>query len=271
MEYIPRKPDRNVNVTRTSPLRDFFTMLIGAGVILVAVYVVLGLLVDFLVPRISPETEQKLSGFFQNKYTADTSVPEESKSLQVLVDRMQKQCVSLPYPMKVEIAGSDMINALALPGGRIVVFSGLLEKVQSENELAFVLAHEMGHFANRDHLSGIGRGLVFMALSLSLFGPNNPIGDKIASFLEVSELGFSRKHETMADEYALEKLDCLYGHVAGATGFFELTSKMEENNFAGHYLSTHPLSEKRITHLTDLAGEKGFRREGELVPYSFVP
>ncbi len=267
MEYIPRKPDRNVNVTRTSPLRDFFAMLFGAGAILVAIYIVLGLLVDFLVPRISPETEQMLSGFFQNKYTADASVPEENKSLQMLVDRMQQQCVSLPYSLQVEIADSEMINAFALPGGRIVVFSGLLEKVRSENELAFVLAHEMGHFANRDHLSGIGRGLVFMALSLSIFGPDNPIGEKIGSFLEVSELGFSRKHETMADEYALEKLNCLYGHVAGATGFFEYTSEMEANNFAGHYLSTHPLSEKRIAHLTDLAGEKGFKGEGELVPY----
>ena len=46
------------------------------------------------------------------------------------------------------------MNAVALPGGNIVVFAGLLKEIKSENELAMILGHELGHFAHRDHLRG---------------------------------------------------------------------------------------------------------------------
>ncbi len=270
MKYIPRRPDNNVNITPTSPLRDFFGMLAGVALLLVAVYFVLGFLVDFIAPRISPETEKMLATYFNNTKPENNNRPEQIQQLQNLVDRLQDTCVDLPYNLQVEIADNDMINALALPGGRIVVFSGLLEKVQSENELAFVLAHEMGHFTNRDHLSGLGRGMVFMVLSVSVLGPNSVIGEKIAQLLEVSELSFSRKHESMADELALHAVNCNYGHVGGAASFFEHTAEMEENLFTGHYLSTHPLSEQRIMRLDELARERDYSRKGKLTPYAGI-
>lgn len=266
MKYLPRRPRTNVNVTPTSPLRDFFFMLGGLLLVLVAVYIILGFLVDLIAPSISPETEKKLSGFFTWINYGESPSPQNRIVLQEIVDTIQYKCVDLPYSLKVEVADDEMINALALPGGRIVVFSGLLEEAQSENELAFVLSHEMGHFHNRDHLSGLGRGLVFMVLSMSVFGPDSLIGEKIATLLQISELGFSRKHETMADEYALDTLNCYYGHVAGATDFFKHTAKMEEKNFTGHYLSSHPLSDRRITHLVERAAEKGFKQTGALNP-----
>jgi Zn-dependent protease with chaperone function len=268
MKYIPRQPDSNVNVTATSPLRDFLVMLTGVALILVAVYFVLGFLVDFMVPRISPETEKLLGTFFDDNGPEKGPPSEETAYLQGLVDQIQGQCADLPYELQVEIIDDEMINALALPGGRIVVFSGLLEKARSQNELAFVLSHEMGHFANKDHLSGLGRGLVFMTLSASVFGTDSAVGRKIGQLLEVSELSLSRKHESMADKFALRTVNCFYGHVAGAADFFEHTAEMEESFFTGHYLSTHPLSEERIARLHELAGERGYTLQGELVPFA---
>ena len=268
MKYVPRRPRTNVNVTPTSPLRDFFLMLGGLLLALITVYIFLGFLVDFITPFISVETEKKLSGFFAWVDYEEAPLPQEQVVLQEIVDNIQHKCVDLPYSLKVDVADDEMINALALPGGRIVVFSGLLEEAQSENELAFVLSHEMGHFNNRDHLSGLGRGLVFMVLSMGVFGPDSMIGEKIASLLAISELGFSRKHESMADDYALDTLNCYYGHVAGATGFFKHTAKIEEKNFTGHYLSSHPLSDQRIAHLLERAEEKGFKQTGKLSPFT---
>ncbi len=270
MKYIPRRPGRNVNVTPTSPLRDFFVMLTGVLLLLVTAYFLLGLLVDFMVPRISPDTEKLISTFFFKGESEKNATGGEEQKLQKLVDRLQDSCRDLPYRLQVEVVDDEMINAMALPGGRIVLFSGLLDKARSENELAFVLAHEMGHFANRDHLSGLGRGLVFMVLSVSLFGPDSVIGEKIGQLLQVSELGFSRKHESMADESALQTVNCYYGHVAGAVNFFQHTSTMEENLFAGHYLSTHPLDEQRISRIKELAEERGYSLRGELVPFGGV-
>ena len=62
-------------------------------------------------------------------------------------------------PFHVYVTEVDDINAIALPGSNIIVFSGLLQNIQSENELVMVLGHELGHYAHKDHLRGLGRGL----------------------------------------------------------------------------------------------------------------
>lgn len=270
MKYIPRLPKKNVNVTPTSPLRDFLLMLGGIALLFVTVYVVLGLAVDFMVPRISPETEKLLGDYLKTKWSVSDEYPEQEKKLQGLLDKIQGKCGELPYQLEVRISESDMINALALPGGSIIVLTGLLEKVESENELAFVLAHEMGHFANRDHLSELGRGLVFMAMSVGVFGPNSYVGKQVGKLLHVSEMSFSRRHESMADEHALGIQNCFYGHVTGAIDFFEHTEQLEEDFFTGHYLSSHPETKERISVLNDLALEKGYELNGEKVPLALV-
>lgn len=234
----------------------------------VVVYVVLGMTVDYMVPRISPETEKHLGDFLKEKWADSGEYPEQKKQLQGLVNRLYAKCGELPYQLEVNVAESDAINALALPGGRIIILTGLLEKVETENELTFVLAHEMGHFANRDHLSELGRGLVFMAMSVGLFGPNSYVGQQVGKLLQVSEMSFSRKHESMADDYALDMQNCFYGHVAGATDFFEHTKQLEEESFTGHYLSSHPRTKERISALHDLSRKRGYDQNGEKVAFS---
>jgi len=270
MKYIPRLPRKNVNVTPTSPMRDFMLMLGGLALLFVGVYVFLGLIVDFMVPRISPKTEQMLGEYLQSTWGKSEEYSEQEEQLQNLLKRIQAPCGDLPYQLEIGVVKDEMINALALPGGQIVILTGLLENVTSENELTFVLAHEMGHFANRDHLSELGRGLVFMALNVGVFGPNSYIGDQIGKLLQVSELSFSREHESMADEYALDIQNCVYGHVAGATDFFEHTGRLEEKRFTGHYLSTHPESSQRVANLNNLAMERGYSRSSEKLPFTFV-
>lgn len=266
MQYIPRLPERNVNVTPTSPLRDLLVLLGGCLLILVTVYVGLGLAVDLLVPQITPDMEARFSGYFSALRPEGEVKDEASKSLQQLADSIQQQCVTLPYGLNVEVVEDQVVNALALPGGNIIILSGLLEAAESENELAFVLAHEMGHFVNRDHLTSLGRGLVFAVLSSVVFGSDSSIGQRVG---EMSELGFSRQHEAMADAFALQTVNCYYGHVAGSTSFFEHTGEMDEGRFAGHYLSSHPLHKQRVAELKKLAAEQRFRMDGELKPAIF--
>jgi len=231
-------------------------MLTGLFLILACVYFTLGFAVDLIVPRISPETEyQMASYFFRQK--SDKAVSEKTRMVQDLADRMRK-CSEIPYDLTVHVSESDQFNAMALPGGNILVFSKLLEKVESENELAFVLAHEMGHFANRDHLRGLGRSLVFMAISAVLFGGDSWVGALLGQSLNITEMSFSRKQETGADEYALNVLNCAYGHVGGSIDFFRKLGKYESKDIMPHYFSTHPESRKRISHLKKYGHSKGF-------------
>jgi len=229
MKYTPREPDTNVNVTPTSPLKDFFVLSGGLLAITVAIYFLLGFAVDLIIPHISPETEKKMSAIFGNLSEKETIFPEKHRKLQALIDTIQSDCSKLPYDFKIHIKEADTVNALAMPGGHIIVFTGLLNKVKSENELAYILGHEIGHYANRDHLRGLGRVLIFMAISTALFGTDSSIGNMVGHGLSISEMSFSRRQETMADEFGLEMLNCTYGHVGGGNRFFFQNEQRERS------------------------------------------
>lgn len=258
MKFTARQPGINVNVSPTHPLKEFAILAGGLLAIVVGVYLALGLAVDLIVPRLSMDLEKKLAGAFVGRLVETEEVDTTTRSLQDLVDRLQDRCTQLPYSITVHVTESDAVNAAALPGGHMVVFTGLLAEMTSENELAFVLAHELGHFANRDHLRGLGRALVLMTASTVLLGADNSVNSMIGQGMVLTELSFSRKQESQADEFALETLFCHYGHVADATSFFNKIPEDGDPGRFGHYFASHPENRRRISHLEDLAQERGY-------------
>jgi Zn-dependent protease with chaperone function len=259
MKYTPRQPGSNVNVTPTSPLREFFLLTTGLLGMVIVIYMVLGLAVDLIVPRISTDLENKIGALLVGSIAAKDSDSKRGTYVRSLLEDLQDRCAQLPYIFKVHIRQSPTMNAAALPGGHIIVYTGLLDKVASENELAFVLAHEMGHFAHRDHLRGMGRAFVFITISTLLLGTDSSISKMLANGLNLTKMSFSRKQETRADEFALETLYCDYGHVAGATDFFKKISKAEDTGKFGHHFASHPESRKRISHLENIIRSREFK------------
>ena len=257
MKYTPKRPLINDNITPGSPVKEFFILLGGLLGVIVGIYIVLGLLVDFIVPRMSLETERRVAGFFSQLTNASEKTSSRVDYLQSLADQLEAHCAPLPYDIKVYVYENKIANAVALPGGTMIVFSGLLEKMESENELAFVMSHELGHFHHRDHLRAMGRSIVFMTLSALLFGSDSSVGGTLAQSVGVTEMSFSRAQETRADEFALSALGCFYGHMGGATGFFEKMKRAEDPTRFGQYFSSHPETAERIQHILDLGREKG--------------
>jgi Zn-dependent protease with chaperone function len=258
MKHTPRLPSRNHNDSPVSPIRELLILLGGLVAGMVLIYVLLGLGADLLVDHISPQTEQKLAALFAPKNQGRQPSPKE-QWLQSLVDRMEEQqCVRLPYPITVQVSPSKQVNAMALPGGRIVVLKGLLRRVRSENEMAFILAHELGHFNNRDHLRGLGRGLVFAVVSTLIGGSNGPLAGLVQKSAQLSESSFSRDQEWAADSYALDVLNCTYGHVSGATDFFHHMPRKQDPGAFGHYFSSHPENQRRINSLLNRQQEKQY-------------
>ena len=259
MKYTPRTPRHNHNVSPVSPLKELLILLGGLLTIVVVIYILLGYSVELLVSRISPETEQKIAELFINKFDAGEVQNKNVVYLQQLVDRMkEKGCITLPYPVTIHLVDSEMVNAMALPGGHIIVFSSLLDIMESENELSFVLGHEIGHFKNKDHLRGLGRGLVFAAISAILLPPDSSVGRLIGKTVQITESGFSREQESEADAFGLQAIDCAYGHVNGASHFFKHMPRDLDPGHLGHYFSSHPENEKRIKTLLDLSEKKGY-------------
>ena len=155
---------------------------------------------------------------------------------------------------------SDVVNAGAIPGDTILVYQGLLDQMASENELMMVLGHEIGHFANRDHLRSIGKALVIRTVVSSLFGDVTFLADAAQI---ISRTRFSQAQEIEADQYGLELLFQTYGQVAGATDFF---TRLSENIGANwDFLATHPAPAKRVVLLNKLIATKDYPL-GEYTP-----
>lgn len=126
------------------------------------------------------------------------------------LDRMVKKlsdASGLPFPVEIVAVRSGFVNALALPGGPIYLFRGLIDEADTPDEIAGVLAHEIGHVANRD---GARRTLQAGGASL-LFG--FILGDfvggaaAIAIVQAVSEASYSRDAERAADLYSVDVME----------------------------------------------------------------
>jgi Zn-dependent protease with chaperone function len=163
-------------------------------------------------------------------------------------------------------------NALALPGGTILVTSGLLAQVVSENELALVLGHELGHYRARDHLRGLGRGLA-ADLVLGALGGSGELVAGLGSFAgALAQRGFDRRQESRADAFGLRLVHAEYGHVAGAGDLFARLEQQRGAPGAGRrlagYLETHPLHGDRVAALAAEAEANGWAAEGKLTAWA---
>lgn len=263
MKYTPRLPSENHSVTKVSPLKELAILLGGLLALVIVVYTVLGVSVELVVQRISPQTEQKIASFFLRNYDFSGDKDPQTVYLQHLIDTiLTNKCLTLPYPVKVHLLDdTDTINAMALPGGHIIVYKGLVNIMQSENELSFVLGHELGHFNNRDHLRGLGRSLVFLSMATVLHAPGKGVSKMVKKVVRLTETGFSRNQESDADMTGLDVLNCVYGHVNGATHFFKHMPKNLDPGHLGHYFSSHPENEKRINALLQQAENNHYTSE----------
>ncbi|MGA1871597.1 MAG: M48 family metallopeptidase [bacterium] len=245
MKYIPKELKGNVNISPKSPLKEFFYLLVSLLGILLGIYIILGFMIDLIVPRLSPDVEKRLGTFFSQLYESNDEIGTK-KELQRILDDLTKELSSEKGPYKIHLVPDPQVNALALPGNNIIIFTALLKEIESENELAFVFAHEIGHFANRDHLRGFGRMLVLFAISASVLGQDSSITDFLHHSLVNTEMQFSQRQEKMADLYALDLLNRRYGHVAGALEFLEKMAAKETRSRLSYIFASHPYPPERI-------------------------
>jgi predicted Zn-dependent protease len=192
--------------------------------------------------------------------------------LQQLAERLAA-AENLPAEMRVTVhyVDRDIVNAFATLGGHVVVFRGLLEKMPDENALAMVLAHEIAHVKHRHPIQALGRGVVLgVALSIvtSATGSQS-LGSVLGDAGLLTVLSFNRAQEEEADHAALAALARHYGHVAGADTFFSMVEQLPERvgkQNVPTFLSTHPLSRKRIDNLHAVARRNGWRFDRPVVP-----
>ncbi|MBN1384883.1 MAG: M48 family metallopeptidase [Elusimicrobia bacterium] len=257
MKYTAKELKKNVNISKISPIKEFFFLLGGILGIILVIYVVLGFAVGVVVSKIDFDTEKRLERIFSKTYKINKRTDKEIR-LQKFLDGLLKEFPKGKNHYNVRIVNNSKVNALALPGGNIVVFSSLINDAESENELVFVLAHELGHFVHKDHLRILGRGLVLLTISTALFGSESFITKFMVNFLSNVEMKFSQHQELLADQWALDLLNKRYGHVAGATDFFKKMAKKETKSHFLYFLATHPHPQERVKAIQERIQKKNY-------------
>jgi predicted Zn-dependent protease len=156
------------------------------------------------------------------------------------------------YPIKVSVLNSPEINAFALPGGRIFIYSGLLEKMNSYPQLVALLGHELTHVKRQHSLKGILRGAAAGIVTGGLFGDFSGLGSWVVSRAdEFKQLDYSREMETEADNYGLALMIRNEVDPKGMTQLLELLNEEStEEPALMKYLSTHPQTLERIKNIS---------------------
>ncbi len=274
MSYVPKEIQEEVNVTPIHPLK-FFAQIIGVifvgGVVL---YGVTGIAADQISKHLDPKLEKAIGKSFSGSIpTSSAPIDQATRDyLQTLITKIQPPNLAKRPPVTVHLWQTETVNAAALPGGEILVTTGLLEFVESENELAFVLAHELGHHQFRHPIRRLGRSLLWTTV-LSVLGIGNqntiPLDQTVTGLSGITDLHFSRSQELEADRFALETVIQHYQHGGHSLDFFERLPTLQEGlppAFDLEIVSTHPHSGSRIKKLKAIAQDNGWNMTGSPTP-----
>lgn len=251
MDYEPKIIPEGINTSSEHPLREFFVLVGGISLVVVALIFVLAASADFLLGYIPVEKENRWfasDGEWASTAERASLETEVEAYLQQLSERLRDP--SRPeFSFKLRLIEDSAPNAFVMPGGHIFVTSGLLDVVDSENGLAMVVAHEMAHQYHRHPLRSLGRGVV---VSLALAAISGADGSDLAQWFVgstavLTQLNFSRDQEREADATGLELLLRHYGHSGGAAEFFTAVQALPMADAEPPlFLSTHPGIDERI-------------------------
>ncbi len=225
---------------------------------------------------VSAETEKEMAEFM-NEYMVDDfefikNDTVDSK-LQIILDRLTSQMDTVSYDYQLHVIKDSQINAFTSLNGNIYIFTGLIEELESAEELAVILAHEIGHAEEKHVIEKIAK-----AIGLEAFFSIATGGDPVL-ISEVAKLGmstaFDRKNEKEADDFALE-LSKKSQINPRRLGQFFIRMKGKKNSILENlaFISTHPLDGDRIKKASDYKlpvdfEEKAFNIDWEIVKSTF--
>ena len=203
---------------------------------------------DWLGPRIPASWERNIGEAMVGDFGGRIChTPEGDAALAKLLGKVD------PAREKVRagIANMDMVNAIALPGGQVLLFDGLVQQAESPEELAGVLAHEVGHVRERHVMTALLRQF---GLSVLLAGADSGLTNGAVG---LASMGYSRDAEREADDYARARMAQSDISPLGAASFFERMAKEhggEDNSPALlGWIASHPSSNERAKAYRDAA------------------
>ncbi|MFH1769003.1 MAG: M48 family metalloprotease [Candidatus Omnitrophota bacterium] len=197
----------------------------------------------------------------ENKLITDKSKLNYLRSVGEKIARVSDRAY-LQY--EFYILDQEGINAFTLPGGYIFVNSDLLDK-SSEDELAFVLAHEIGHVAARHSIKRLQATMgINLILSLALKDVDNIlINNAVDIVYNAVSMGFARSDEFLADSLAVKYSDKAGYPPSAGISLMEKLKKEKTDDFTLIFLSSHPPVEDRIANIREKMNELKLVKPGD--------
>ena len=181
-----------------------------------------------------------------SEFGEEIKSPMALDAVQAVVDRLAPHAAVRGVNYRVLIVDSNVVNALALPGGTILVFRGLIDEMDSTEQLSAVIAHEMSHVTLRHHLRQISRSVGIVAAIHIVIGDVGGIVALGTEVLQTAALNnYSQSQETEAD---LEGARMMHAAGLDPQAMIQMLDSLPDAHLHGalSWLSTHPNSDERI-------------------------
>jgi hypothetical protein len=164
------------------------------------------------------------------------------------------------YQLEITVVHNNELNAFATPGGHILVYDGLLNKLENPEELTGLLAHEATHIRERHSLRAMASDLSrSIFLSIILHDRSGISSVLIQNADMLNSLRYSREMERIADKGAIETMTNNNIDPEGMIQLLYLLKRQEKTTQSYTYFSTHPATQERITDVKDLIRDSHFK------------
>jgi predicted Zn-dependent protease len=167
-----------------------------------------------------------------------------------------------PWEYRFYVIESKEINAFALPGGNVFMFTGLYDRIKSEDELAGVMGHELTHVREQHwaHMAGAqAKRQAGLAVVLGL-AHAGPVWQRMAGITDtLLTLRYSRKDEDQADAEGLQDMVAAGYNPRGMLDLFHTLQEASGSGGGPSFLADHPLTKTRIQHTQERIDRLGSR------------
>jgi predicted Zn-dependent protease len=223
-------------------------LLAGLLIILViCLYLLLSQTLPFVALKlISTRQETALGEKLYHSFVSGKNIDTVTSGLvQQFADQLT---LSDKYPVRITVLKDDEVNAFALPGGRIVIYTGIIQVLDNPGQLVALLGHETTHINKRHSLKGMLSGLGMAILKSAVLSGFGNVGDIILRNAgSLQQLSYSRKLEREADHDGMELMLANRVDPSGMKELMEgLQKAYKDRVTVFSFISTHPLTDERI-------------------------
>jgi Zn-dependent protease with chaperone function len=249
---------RCTRLDENAPGRGGVATIIGwslAAAVSIVVVVLFGvpLTADRLAPLVPPSFERRLGAVADQQvrtlFGGKNCAGAAGQAAFARLVKTVRGAAGLDTSVETAVLQTPIPNALALPGGKVYLFSGLLAKAQNADEIAGILAHELGHLSHRDGTRNlITNGGTSFLIGL-LFGDVSGSGALIFASRSLVSASYSREAEENADTFAIDLMHRL-GRSPKPMGelMYRVTGKQVDNTLS--ILASHPLTQDRLARMS---------------------